>query len=96
MSAIFTVVARTSSGWRSPPTIPAMTLEEASSRCRDLCNRYPNQEFDILGVVAKSTRTSNVSLEILPPADFEPKRVKEVPMVHEGHGPNVMPLRGNG
>ena len=89
MSTIFTVVARTTGGWRSPPTIPAMTLEQARARCEDLCNRFPNQEFDILAVVAQSKRTSSVFLEATEPAVLDTKRA-------DGQGSNIMQLRGNG
>ena len=82
MSMIFTVVARTAGGWRSPPTIPAMTLEEAKARCQDLCKRFPNQEFDILGVVAQGKRTSNVMIEATEPAVLDAKRSKK-PMAEE-------------
>ena len=85
MSTIFTVVARTTGGWRSPPTIPAMTLEQARARCEDLCNQFPNQEFDILAVVAHSRRTSKVSLEATEPVIIDAKR---------DDGSNIMQLRG--
>lgn len=88
MSTIFTVVARTTGGWRSPPTIPAMTLDEARARCEDLCNQFPNQEFDILGVVAQSKRTSRVSLEAVELAVLDTKRAKD-----PADGKNVTPLR---
>ena len=87
MATIFTVVARTTGGWRSPPTIPAMTLEEARARCEDLCKRFPNQEFDILGVVAHSKRTSNVSLEAIELAMLDTRRVREPVMEGSGAQP---------
>ena len=96
MSTGFTVVARVTGGWRTTPTLHAMTLEEARERCKELCNQYPHQEFDILGVVAKSKRTSKVSLEHIAHTAPEPKRVKEPEPVHEEFAANVMPLRGNG
>lgn len=96
MSTIFTVVARTTGGWRSPPTIQAMTLDEARTRCQDLCNRFPNQEFDILGVVAQSKRTNLVSLEAIEPATLDVKRLKELAAEAHGHGATVTALRGNG
>ena len=94
MSTIFTVVARTTGGWRSPPTIQAMTLEQARARCEDLCNQFPHQEFDILGVVAQSKRTSRVSLEAIEPAMLDTRRVKDV--VIEEQARNITQLRGNG
>ena len=92
MSALFTVVARTSNGWRSPPTIPAMTLEEARAKCQDLCERFPNQDFDILGVVAMSKKTTQVSLEVTTPGtlNFDPEATIQTQLA------KVMPLRGNG
>ena len=96
MSTIFTVVARTTGGWRSPPTIQAMTLDEARTRCQDLCNRFPNQEFDILGVVAQSKRTNLVYLEAIEPATLDMKRLKELAAEAHGHGATVTALRGNG
>jgi hypothetical protein len=95
MSTKFTVVARTTGGWRSPPTIQAMTLDEARERCQDLCNRFPNQEFDILGVVAQSKRTNSVSLEAVDPASLDIKRFKEIAVEAHGHSANVTALRGN-
>ena len=91
MSALFTVVARTSNGWRSPPTIPAMTLEEARAKCQDLCEQFPNQHFDILGVVAMSRKTTQVSLEVTAPAalKFDPEATIQT------HGAKVMALRSN-
>ncbi len=91
MSALFTVVARTSNGWRSPPTIPAMTLEQARAKCQDLCERFPNQHFDILGVVAMSKKTTQVSLEVTSPdaLNFDPEATILT------HSAKVMPLRGN-
>ena len=96
MSTGFTVVARVTGGWRAPATIHAMTLDEARDRCKELCNQYPHQEFDILGVVAKSKRTSKVSLEHVAQPVPEPKRVKEPEPLREEFAANVMPLRGNG
>ena len=97
MAEGFTVVARVTGGWRAPPTIHAMTLEDARERCKELCAQYPHQEFDILGVIAKSKRTSRISLEPVAPAIPEPKRAKEQQaIVAEEFGANVMPLRGNG
>jgi hypothetical protein len=100
MSQGFTVVARVTGGWRAPPTIHSMTLDEARERCKELCNRYPHQEFDILGVIAKSKRMSKISLE--PVAAAEPKRAKELPPPVDDEDDeddlttNVMRLRGNG
>ena len=91
MSNIFTVVARTTGGWRSPPTIQAMTLEEARAKCEDLCKRFPNQQFDILGVVAQSKRTNLVSLEAMEPVALDAKYLKDITL--DGHGSNVTPLR---
>jgi hypothetical protein len=68
-----------------------MTLEEARSRCEDLCRRFPNQEFDILGVVAQSKRTSKISLEASELVVFDAKRAKEASL--EVQGTNVTPFR---
>lgn len=96
MSNGFTVVARVTGGWRTTPTLHAMTLDEARERCKELCNQYPHQEFDILGVVAKSKRTSKVSLEHVAQPGPEPKRMKEPERILEDFAANVMPMRGNG
>jgi hypothetical protein len=53
-----------------------MTFEQARARCRNLRDRFPYQEFDILGVVDEDSYAGHLTHETPEPVCLDAWRMK--------------------
>lgn len=72
----YTILSRTTGGWRSTPTVQSMTLEEAKLKYKELSARYPHQDFDILGVMFAGNRIERASLKAISQPMPKPKKMR--------------------